>query len=125
MMWRSGANAIVERAALEATVVGRGTKIGNVVVVGHNCRIGAGNLLVSQVGIAGSTKTGKYVVMAGQVGVNGHLDIPDFVKIGAQAGVMSNPEANTEIVGTPAMEARQAKRVYLQFHAVCRSWRSG
>jgi UDP-3-O-[3-hydroxymyristoyl] glucosamine N-acyltransferase len=110
-----GANSIVERAALKATVVGAGTKIGNCVVVGHNCRIGAGNMLVSQVGIAGSTNTGKYVVMAGQVGVNGHLDIPDGVNIGAQAGVLSNPEANTEIMGTPAMEAGHAKRVYLNF----------
>jgi UDP-3-O-[3-hydroxymyristoyl] glucosamine N-acyltransferase len=110
-----GSNSIVERAALKATVVGAGSKIGNVVVVGHNCRIGAGNLLVSQVGIAGSTNTGKYVVMAGQVGVNGHLDIPDGVQIGAQTGVMVNPEANTEIVGSPAMEIGHAKRVYLNF----------
>lgn len=110
-----GCNSIVERAALKSTIVGRGTKIGNGVVVGHNCVIGQGNLLVSQVGIAGSTSTGKYVVMAGQVGVNGHLEIPDFVRIGAQAGVMSNPEPDTEIVGSPAMEAGHAKRVYLQF----------
>lgn len=109
-----GSNSIVERAALKTTVVGRGSKIGNCVIVGHNCTIGPGNLLVSQVGIAGSTNTGKYVVMAGQVGVNGHLDIPDFVKIGAQAGVMYNPDPKTEIVGTPAMEAHQAKRMVLQ-----------
>jgi UDP-3-O-[3-hydroxymyristoyl] glucosamine N-acyltransferase len=108
-----GCNAVVERAALGSTVVGRGTKIGNLVVVGHNCRIGVGNLLISQVGIAGSTTPGKYVVMAGQVGVNGHLDIPDFVKVGAQAGVMTNPEANTEIVGSPAMEAGEMKRIVL------------
>jgi UDP-3-O-[3-hydroxymyristoyl] glucosamine N-acyltransferase len=110
-----GSNTIVERAALKSTVVGRGTKIGNVVVVGHNCTLGVGNLLVSQVGMAGSTNTGKYVVMAGQVGVNGHLDIPDFVKIGAQAGVVSNPKANTELLGSPAMEAHHAKRVLIQF----------
>jgi UDP-3-O-[3-hydroxymyristoyl] glucosamine N-acyltransferase len=69
--------------------------------------------LISQVGIAGSTNTGTYVVMAGQVGVNGHLDIPDFVKVGAQSGVMVNPEANTEIVGSPAMEASEVKRIFL------------
>ncbi|MCL2646648.1 MAG: UDP-3-O-(3-hydroxymyristoyl)glucosamine N-acyltransferase [Phycisphaerales bacterium] len=108
-----GCNAVVERAALGSTVVGRGTKIGNLVVVGHNCRIGQGNLLISQVGIAGSTNTGKYVVMAGQAGVNGHLDIPDFVKVGAQAGVMTNPEPNAEIVGTPAMAATEVKRIFL------------
>jgi UDP-3-O-[3-hydroxymyristoyl] glucosamine N-acyltransferase len=108
-----GCNSTVERAALKSTVVGAGTKIGNCVVVGHNCCIGVGNLLISQVGIAGSTNTGKYVVMAGQAGVNGHIDIPDFVRIGAQAGVLSAPEPNTEILGTPAMEGNLAKRVIL------------
>jgi UDP-3-O-[3-hydroxymyristoyl] glucosamine N-acyltransferase len=110
-----GSNTIVERAALKSTRISRGSKVGNVVVVGHNCQIGPGNLLISQVGMAGSTNTGKYVVMAGQVGINGHLDIPDFVKIGAQAGVMTNPEPNTEIVGSPAIEATRAKRVMLHF----------
>jgi len=109
------ANSIVERAALKSTVVGKGTKIGNVVVVGHNCNIGPGNMLISQVGIAGSTNTGKYVVMAGQVGVNGHLDIPDNVRIAAQSGVVSNPEPNAELLGSPAMEGSHAKRVYLNF----------
>ena len=70
---------------------------------------------MSQVGIAGSTTTGKYVVMAGQVGVGGHLEIPDFVRIGGQAGVMTNPEADTEIVGSPAMEVSHARRVYMHF----------
>ena len=101
------------RCNLTQTVVGKGTKIGNVVVIGHNCRIGPHNMIISQVGIAGSTTTGQYVVMAGQVGVNGHLDIPDNVRIGAQAGVLNNPQPNTEILGTPAMEASQAKRVIL------------
>jgi UDP-3-O-[3-hydroxymyristoyl] glucosamine N-acyltransferase len=110
-----GGNSVIERAALQSTVIGAGTKIGNCVVVGHNCHIGAGNLLVSQVGIAGSTTTGKYVVMGGQVGVAGHLDIPDGVKIAAQTGVMTNPEANTEIGGSPAMELAQARRVYFNF----------
>ncbi len=110
-----GSNTIIERAALKTTIIGRGTKIGNGVVVGHNCVIGQGNLLISQVGMAGSTTTGKYVVMAGQVGINGHLEIPDFVRIGAQAGVMTNPEPDSEIVGSPAMEATHAKRVYLHF----------
>jgi UDP-3-O-[3-hydroxymyristoyl] glucosamine N-acyltransferase len=110
-----GANTVIERAALRSTVIGAGSKIGNCVVVGHNCQIGAGNLLVSQVGIAGSTNTGKYVVMGGQVGVSGHLDIPDGVRIAAQTGVMTNPEANTEIGGSPAMELGQARRVYFNF----------
>jgi UDP-3-O-[3-hydroxymyristoyl] glucosamine N-acyltransferase len=111
----TGGNTVIERAAIQSTVIGAGTKLGNCVVVGHNCRLGAGNLLVSQVGVAGSTTTGKYVVMAGQVGVAGHLDIPDGVRMAAQTGVISNPEANSEIGGTPAMEMSHARRVYLNF----------
>jgi UDP-3-O-[3-hydroxymyristoyl] glucosamine N-acyltransferase len=108
-------NSVVERGALNPTRVGRGTKIGSCSVIGHNCQIGPGNMIITHVAIAGSATTGKYVVIAGQVGVNGHTDIPDFVKVGAQSGVLSNPEPNTEILGTPAMEASHARRVYLQF----------
>ncbi len=111
-----GGNSVIERAVLESTTIGRGTKIGNCVIIGHNCTIGPGNLLVSQVGIAGSTTTGKYVVMAGQVGVAGHLHIPDMVRVAAQSGIMMDPEKpNIEIGGSPAMEASHARRVYLQF----------
>jgi UDP-3-O-[3-hydroxymyristoyl] glucosamine N-acyltransferase len=108
-----GVNSIIERGALNPTVIERGSKIGAVCVIGHNCRIGMGNLIISGTCIAGSTTTGKYVVMGGQVGIAGHLHIPDFVKIGAQAGVMNNPEPNTEIVGSPAIEANRMKRVAL------------
>ncbi len=108
-----GSNSVIERAALKTTTIGRGTKIGNCVVIGHNCQIGPGNMLISQVGMAGSTTTGKYVVMGGQVAVNGHLNIPDFVKIGAQAGVMTDPEPNSEILGSPAIDAQQMKRMLI------------
>ncbi len=110
-----GGNTVIERAALSKTIIGRGTKIGNLVVVGHNCHIGNGNLLVSQVGIAGSTTTGNYVVMAGQVGVAGHLKIADLVRIGAQSGVMADIEEKGDYVGTPAMPEQHARRVYLNF----------
>ncbi len=111
-----GGNTVIERAVLESTTIGKGTKIGNCVIIGHNCTIGPGNLLVSQVGIAGSTTTGKYVVMAGQVGVAGHLHIPDMVRVAAQSGIMIDPEKpGIEIGGSPAMEASHARRVYLQF----------
>lgn len=109
-----GGNTVIERAVLEATVIGRGTKLGNGVVVGHNSVVGPGNLLVSQVGLAGSTSTGKYVAMGGQAGVSGHMHIPDFVRVSAQAGVMMPPETGQEVGGTPAMEASHARRVYVQ-----------
>ena len=111
-----GGNTVIERAVLESTTIGRGSKLGNTVIIGHNCQIGPGNLLVSQVGIAGSTTTGKYVVMAGQVGVAGHLNIPDMVRVAAQSGIMMDPESpNIEIGGSPAMEVSHARRVYIQF----------
>lgn len=109
-----GANTVIERAAMESTLIGQGTKIGNNVVVGHNCQIGRHNLLVSQVGIAGSSSTGDYVVLAGQVGVAGHIHIGDRVRAAAQSGITSDIEPNRDIGGTPAMDFKLAKRVYLQ-----------
>lgn len=110
------ANVMIERAAMESTIIGKGTKIGDAVVVGHNSRIGEYNLLVAQVGIAGSVTTGKYVVMGGQVGVAGHLHIADMTRIAAQSGVVGDiEEPGMEHAGSPAMEAKHARRVYLQF----------
>jgi len=109
-----GANTVIERAAMESTLIGEGTKIGNNVVVGHNCQIGRHNLLVSQVGIAGSSTTGDYVVLAGQVGVAGHIRIGDRVRAAAQSGITSDIESGRDIGGTPAMDFKLAKRVYLQ-----------
>jgi len=109
------ASSTVERGN-EDTIVGQGTKVGNCVIIGHNCHIGAHNVFVSHVGISGSVNTGKYVVLAGQVGVNGHISIPDGTRVGAQSGIVSTPEKpGMEMVGTPAMEANHGKRVYLQF----------
>jgi len=110
-----GAGTVIERAALQTTRIGKGTKIGNLVIVGHNSTIGQHNLLVSQVGIAGSSSTGKYVAMGGQVGLAGHLHVGDMVRIAAQSGVISDLEPNTEYGGSPAMEAKHARRVYMQF----------
>ena len=101
---------------MESTTIGRGSKLGNSVVIGHNCTVGEHNLLVSQVGIAGSTKTGRYVVMAGQVGVAGHLTIADQTRVAAQGGVIQDIlEPGMEFGGAPAMEAKHARRVYLNF----------
>src|SRR5581483_5139583 len=81
-----GANATVDRAALGATVVGRGTKIDNLVMIGHGCRIGPHCLLAGQAGLAGSTTVGARVMLGGQAGASGHLAIGDGARIGAQAG---------------------------------------
>ncbi|GAB4299910.1 MAG: UDP-3-O-(3-hydroxymyristoyl)glucosamine N-acyltransferase [Desulfuromonadia bacterium] len=87
-----GANCAIDRAALEATRIGRGTKIDNLVQIAHNCVIGENCIIVSQVGISGSTRLGNNVTLGGQVGVAGHLTIADRTMIAAKSGVMSSVE---------------------------------
>jgi UDP-3-O-[3-hydroxymyristoyl] glucosamine N-acyltransferase len=98
-----GAGATVDRGTFGPTRIGVGTKIDNLVMVGHNCQVGKHNLLCSQVGIAGSVTTGDYVVMAGQVGVADHLVIGDRVMIGAKSGVHTNIEPGNRMLGYPVM----------------------
>jgi UDP-3-O-[3-hydroxymyristoyl] glucosamine N-acyltransferase len=97
-----GANTCVDRAALGVTRIGRGVKVDNLVQIAHNVEVGPLSLLVSQVGISGSTKLGMGVVVAGQVGIVGHLKIGDGVKIGAQSGVTHDIEPGEAISGSPA-----------------------
>ena len=110
-----GACCSIERAALGSTVIGRGTKIDQLVVVGHGCKIGPHCLLVAQVGIAGSVTLGHHVTLAGQAGVTGHLKIGNQVTIGAQSGVMSDIGDQSTVVGSPAMPVSHARRVYMLF----------
>jgi UDP-3-O-[3-hydroxymyristoyl] glucosamine N-acyltransferase len=105
-----GANTTIDRAALGETVIGEGTKIDNLVQVGHNVRIGKHCLLVSQVGIAGSTEIGDYVVIAGQAGLAGHLKIGDRAQIGAASAVFHDVPAGEKVVGNPAVEFREFAR---------------
>jgi UDP-3-O-[3-hydroxymyristoyl] glucosamine N-acyltransferase len=105
-----GANVTIDRGALGPTVIGRGTKIDNLVQVAHNVSIGEHCLIVSQAGIAGSTKVGNYVTLAGQAGVAGHLKIGNRVVVGAQSGVMTNIPDGETYLWTPAQPDRQAKR---------------
>lgn len=98
-----GANCCIDRAALEVTLIKRGTKLDNLVQIAHNCQIGEDCMIVSQVGISGSTKIGNHVTLAGQVGVAGHLTIGDNVMVGAQSGVPGSLAANAGYSGTPAM----------------------
>jgi len=109
-----GANSCVDRAALEATVVGRGTKIDDLVMIGHNCRLGRHDILVAQAGIAGSVDLGDYVTIAGQAGLAGHIKIGSRVTIGPQAGVSKEVPDGKVVVGTPAIDARQALKAYSQ-----------
>jgi UDP-3-O-[3-hydroxymyristoyl] glucosamine N-acyltransferase len=108
-----GANATIDRGALGPTIVGKGTKIDNLVQVGHNVVIGENCLLVSQTGIAGSTRLGNYVTLAGQVGLAGHLKLGNRVTVAAQSGVMHDIGDGQKWFGSPAQPDRQMKRQFL------------
>ena len=102
-----GANTTIDRGAGPDTIIGSGTMIDNLVQIGHNVQIGRCCVLVSQVGISGSTRLGDYVMMGGQGGVAGHLTIGDGAKIGAQAGVLRDVEKGEVVLGSPAMPIRE------------------
>jgi UDP-3-O-[3-hydroxymyristoyl] glucosamine N-acyltransferase len=105
-----GANVAIDRGALGSTVIGRGTKIDNLVQIAHNVEIGEHCIVVGLAGIAGSTKLGNYVVLAGQVGVAGHLKIGNQVIVAAKAGVMHDIPDGEKWLGIPAQRDREAKR---------------
>ncbi len=105
-----GANVTIDRGALGPTVIGRGTKIDNLVQVGHNVELGEGCIVISQVGISGSTKLGKYVILAGQVGLAGHLKIGNQVTVAAKSGVMHDIPDGGKWLGIPAQPDKQTKR---------------
>jgi UDP-3-O-[3-hydroxymyristoyl] glucosamine N-acyltransferase len=108
-----GAGVTVDRGALGSTVIGKGTKIDNLVQIAHNVEIGEGCLLVSQVGIAGSAKLGNYVILAGQVGVGGHLKIGNNVIVGAKSGVMHDIPDGQKWLWIPAQPDKNVKRQVL------------
>lgn len=107
-----GACCGVERGTLGDTVIGQGSKLGDLVTIGHGTKIGAHCLLVAQVGIAGSTTLGHHCVVGGQVGIVGHVTIGNHVTIAAQAGVVNNIPDGQVVLGAPAIEANQGKRAY-------------
>lgn len=102
-----GSNTVIDRAALEVTRIRRGTKIDNLVQIGHNCVIGEDCMIVSQVGISGSTQLGNHVVLGGQVGVAGHIKIGDNVMVGAKSGVAGTVGPNQILSGIPVMPHRE------------------
>lgn len=105
-----GAGTTIDRAALGATVIGEGTKIDNLVQIGHNVKIGKHCLLVSQVGIAGSTELGDGVVVAGQSGFSGHLKIGSGVQVAAKSAVLDDVPPGTKVRGNPAIPSRDFLR---------------
>lgn len=106
-----GANVTIDRARFDKTVVGRGTKIDNLVQIAHNVVIGENSIIVAQAGISGSTTIGSNVTLAGQSGLVGHISVGDGAIVAAQAGVTKSVAANTVVSGYPARPHNEARKV--------------
>lgn len=106
-----GAGVAIDRARFDKTIIGRGTKIDNLVHIAHNVVIGKNCLIIAQVGISGSTNIGDNVILAGQVGIVGHITIGDNAVVMAQSGVNKSIPAGTMAWGYPAKPADLARRV--------------
>lgn len=106
-----GANTTIDRARFSETRIGAGTKIDNLVQIGHNVRIGKGCLIVAQVGISGSTTIEDYVVIGGQTGIVGHITIGSGTRIGAQSGISKSIPAGSAVQGAPALDLRLFQRI--------------
>ena len=101
-----GANSTIDRAVFGTTYIRKGTKIDNLVQVGHNCDIGEHSLMAGQAGIAGSTKTGRNLILGGQAALSGHLELGDFVTVAAKSGVTKPLKGGKTYAGFPAIEHR-------------------
>jgi UDP-3-O-[3-hydroxymyristoyl] glucosamine N-acyltransferase len=110
-----GPNTAIDRAALGSTVIGAGSKLGGLITIGHNAKLGPHALIVAQCGISGSVSIGHHATMAGQVGIAGHLKIGDNVTVGAQAGIVNNVPDDSTLLGSPAMPISHARRVAAVF----------
>jgi UDP-3-O-[3-hydroxymyristoyl] glucosamine N-acyltransferase len=110
-----GANVTIDRSRFDKTIVGRGTKIDNLVQIAHNVVIGEHCIIIAQVGISGSVNIGRGAILAGQVGVTGHLTVGEGAMVAAQSGVTKSIPAGERVMGFPAREHMQVKRSYRYF----------
>lgn len=106
-----GSNVSIDRAAIGKTIIGKGTKIDNLVQIAHGVKTGKDNLIVAQVGISGSTVIGSNVTIAGQVGIVGHIEIGDKVIIGAKSGIHKSLPDNSVVSGNPAVPHKDYLRI--------------
>ena len=111
-----GANTVVDRATMGATIIGKGVKLDNLIQIAHNVVIGENTVMAAQSGVAGSTKLGKNCMVGGQAGISGHLTIADKTSFGAQSGMLRNvKESGKAFMGTPAFEYRDFLKAYAIF----------
>ncbi|HEX6564435.1 MAG TPA: UDP-3-O-(3-hydroxymyristoyl)glucosamine N-acyltransferase [Chthoniobacterales bacterium] len=115
-----GAGTCIDRATLGETRIGRGTKIDNLVQVGHNVTVGKNCLIVAQVGMGGSAKVGDRAVMGGQAGLPDHMSVGDDAVVVAQAGISGNVPARQTFIGTPAMPLREFLQQNMNFKRLSR-----
>lgn len=102
-----GANSTIDRGSVRDTIIGEGSRLDNLVQIGHNVQMGRCCIVVSQAGISGSTELGDFVTIAAQAGLIGHIHIGDRARVGAQCGVMSDVEAKSDVIGSPAMPFKE------------------
>ncbi|MCQ8277365.1 UDP-3-O-(3-hydroxymyristoyl)glucosamine N-acyltransferase [Acetobacteraceae bacterium KSS8] len=102
-----GANATIDRGSSQDTVIGAGSRLDNLVQIGHNVRLGRCCIIVAQAGISGSTELEDFVTIAAQAGLIGHIRIGRKARVGAQCGVMADVEAGSDVIGSPAMPFRE------------------
>ncbi|KIC63457.1 UDP-3-O-(3-hydroxymyristoyl)glucosamine N-acyltransferase [Chryseobacterium taiwanense] len=110
-----GSNCSIDRATIGSTIIGKGTKIDNLIQIAHNVKIGQNNVIAAQAGIAGSTIIGDWNQIGGQVGVVGHIKIGNQVKIQAQSGVNSSVNDKETLYGSPAISYNDYLRSYVHF----------
>lgn len=110
-----GSNCSIDRATIGSTIIGKGTKIDNLIQIAHNVKVGKNNVIAAQAGIAGSTTIGDWNMIGGQVGIVGHINIGNQVRVQAQSGVNSNVKDGETLYGSPAMPAGDFRRNYVYF----------
>lgn len=118
-----GANTTVDRASLDETVLGNGTKLDNLVQIGHNVQLGRGVIIAAQSGLSGSVVLEDGVVLAGQAGVADHVRLGAGAVVGAQSGVTADVPAGQTVLGSPAMPVRLARRVFAAWRHLPEMWR--
>ena len=116
-----GANTTIDRSTMGTTLIRKGAKIDNLVMIAHNVEIGSNTVIAAQTGIAGSTHVGGNCMFGGQVGIAGHLEIADNTKLAAQSGVISSiKEPGATMMGSPAFEHRLYLKAYTLFRAAAK-----
>ncbi len=110
-----GSNTTIDRATVGSTIIRKGVKLDNLIMIAHNVEIGEHTVIAAQAGISGSTKVGKNCIIAGQAGLIGHLKIGDNVIIGAQSGISSNIKDGSVLLGSPAFDIGRYRKAYIHF----------